>query len=118
MGNEFPGETLDPKFAGYIFKITGGNDKDGFCMRQGILKNGRVRILMDKNEKCYRPRRKGQRKRKSVRGCIVGKDICVLALSIVKHGEQPIEGTIIPVKIRCHYCQESKKLRSQESFNY
>lgn len=92
MGNEFPGETLDPKFAGYIFKITGGNDKDGFSMRQGILKNGRVRILMDKNQKCYRPRRKGERKRKSVRGCIVGKDIGVLALSIVKHGEIPIEG--------------------------
>jgi small subunit ribosomal protein S6e len=114
MGNEFPGETLDPKFAGYIFKITGGNDKDGFCMRQGILKNGRVRILMDKNQKCYRQRRKGERKRKSVRGCIVGKDIGVLALSIVKHGEIPIEGILISLYMcnRCYHCQESKKLRS------
>ena len=82
---------MGQKFSGYVFKITGGNDKDGFCMRQGILKNGRVRILMDKNQKCFRPRRDGQRKRKSVRGCIVGKDICVLALCIIKHGEQPIE---------------------------
>lgn len=92
MGEEFPGELLGQAYAGYIFKITGGNDKDGFPMRQGILKNGRVRILMDKNQKCFRPRRDGQRKKKSVRGCIVGKDICVLALSISKHGEQPIPG--------------------------
>ena len=92
MGNEFPGETLGAQYAGYVFKITGGNDKDGFTMRQGIMKNGRVRILMAKGHKCYRPRRDGQRKRKSVRGCIVGKDISVLALTIIKHGEQPIAG--------------------------
>ena len=92
MGNEFPGEILGSQYAGYIFKITGGNDKDGFSMRQGILKAGRVRILMAKGQKCFRPRRTGERKRKSVRGCIVGKDICVLALSIVKHGDQPIVG--------------------------
>lgn len=92
MGNEFPGEILGESYAGYVFKITGGNDKDGFPMRQGILKAGRVRLLMSEGDKCFRPRRKGQRKRKSVRGCIVGKDIGVLALSIVKHGDQPIVG--------------------------
>lgn len=90
MGDEFPGEVLGAPYAGYVFKITGGNDKEGFCMRQGILKNGRVRILMAKGQKCFRPRREGQRKRKSIRGCIVGKDISVLAVTIVKHGEQPI----------------------------
>lgn len=92
MGNEFPGEVLGEQYAGYIFKITGGNDKDGFTMKQGILKAGRVRLLLSKGHTCFRPRRTGQRKRKSVRGCIVGKDISVLALTIVKHGEQPIVG--------------------------
>jgi small subunit ribosomal protein S6e len=91
MGNEFPGEILGQKYAGYVFKITGGNDKDGFTMRQGILKAGRVRILMDKNHKGFRPRRAGQRKRKSIRGCIVAKDLSVVALTIIKHGELPIE---------------------------
>lgn len=90
MGDEFPGELLGKPYVGYIFKITGGNDKDGFSMSQGILKNGRVRILVSKGHKCYRPRRTGERKRKSVRGCIVAKDICVLALRIIKHGEMPI----------------------------
>merc|ERR1719166_139060 len=41
---------------------------------------------------CFRERRKGCRKRKSVRGCIVGPDIAVLALVVVKKGEQEIPG--------------------------
>lgn len=92
MGNEFDGALLGSKYAGYVFKITGGNDKDGFTMRQGILKAGRVRILMKKGHKCFRERRTGERKRKSVRGCIVGKDLSVIALTIVKRGESQIEG--------------------------
>jgi len=41
---------------------------------------------------CYRPRRTGERKRKSVRGCIVGPDLRVLAVAIVKKGDKDIEG--------------------------
>lgn len=40
----------------------------------------------------YRQRRKGERKRKSVRGCIVGHDIRALSLSLVKKGESDIAG--------------------------
>merc|ERR1719296_43505 len=65
-------------------RITGGNNKQGFPMRQGILTNTRVRLLMHKGHKGYRQRRAGERKRKSIRGCIVGQDIAVLNLAIVK----------------------------------
>merc|ERR1740138_2040791 len=41
---------------------------------------------------CYRERRSGMRKRKSVRGCIVGPDIGVMALVIVKKGAEEIPG--------------------------
>jgi len=41
---------------------------------------------MGKGHKTYRPRRTGERKRKSVRGCIVGSDIAALAVTIVKKG--------------------------------
>jgi len=92
MGQEVEGDHLGDEFKGYIFKVTGGNDKDGFSMKQGILVNGRVRILMGKGHKCYRPRRDGERKRKSVRGCIVGPDLSTVALSIVKQGETHIAG--------------------------
>jgi len=92
MGQEVEGDNLGDEFKGYIFKITGGNDKDGFSMKQGVLVQGRVRLLMGKGHTCYRPRRAGERKRKSVRGCIVGPDLSVIALAIVKVGEQPIAG--------------------------
>jgi len=52
----------------------------------------RVRLLLSDGHSCYRPRRTGERKRKSVRGCIVAQDLSVLALSIVKQGEQDIPG--------------------------
>jgi len=92
MGQEVDGDILGDEFKGYIFKITGGNDKDGFSMKQGVLVQGRVRLLMGKGHKCYRPRRAGERKRKSVRGCIVGPDLSVIALAIVKVGENQIAG--------------------------
>jgi len=92
MGQEVEGDILGDEFKGYVFKITGGNDKDGFSMKQGVLVQGRVRLLMKAGHSCYRPRRAGERKRKSVRGCIVGPDLSAIALAIVKIGEQPIAG--------------------------
>src|ERR1700722_20692044 len=52
----------------------------------------RVRLLLSDGHSCYRPRRTGERKRKSVRGCIVAMDLSVLALSIVKKGDNDIPG--------------------------
>ncbi|KAK4635714.1 Ribose-phosphate pyrophosphokinase 2 [Fulvia fulva] len=92
MGQEVPGDSVGDEFKGYIFKITGGNDKQGFPMKQGVMHPTRVRLLLSEGHSCYRPRRTGERKRKSVRGCIVGMDLSVLALAIVKQGEQDIPG--------------------------
>ena len=52
----------------------------------------RVKLLLSDGHSCYRPRRTGERKRKSVRGCITAQDLSVLALSIVKQGEGDIPG--------------------------
>jgi len=83
---------LQDRCKGYIFKITGGNDKQGFPMKQGILTNTRVKVLMGLGATCFRPRRTGERKRKSVRGCIVGADLAVVHLVTVKKGEEEIPG--------------------------
>jgi len=61
-------------------------------MKQGILVNGRVRILMRGRTTLYRPRRTGERKRKSARGCITGPDLSVIALKVLVKGENEIEG--------------------------
>lgn len=52
----------------------------------------RVRLLLKKGHSCYRPRRTGERKRKSVRGCIVDQNLSALALIVVRKGEKEIEG--------------------------
>jgi len=92
MAQEIDGGVLGEEFAGYTMRITGGNDKQGFPMRQGVLTNTRVRLLMHKGHKGYRQRRAGERKRKSIRGCIVGQDIAVLNLSVVTQGANPVAG--------------------------
>ncbi|ORX88861.1 ribosomal protein S6e [Basidiobolus meristosporus CBS 931.73] len=102
MSAEVPGDSLGDEFKGYVFRITGGNDKQGFPMKQGILLPHRVRLLLSKGHSCYRPRRTGERKRKSVRGCIVGSDLSVLSLVIVKQGEQELPGltdTTVPKRL-------------------
>ena len=50
MGQELDGEVLGDEYKGYIFRITGGNDKQGFPMKQGVLVNGRVRLLLKKSK--------------------------------------------------------------------
>ena len=57
MGQEMEADTLGDEFKGYVVRITGGNDKQGFPMKQGVLTNGRVRLLLNKGHTCYRPRR-------------------------------------------------------------
>jgi len=92
MSSEVSGDSLGDEFKGYIFRISGGNDKQGFPMKQGILCNHRVRLLFKKGMSCFRERRKGCRKRKSVRGCVVGPDLATLSLVISKKGEADIPG--------------------------
>ena len=92
IAQEVPADTLGDEWKGYVFRITGGNDKQGFPMKQGILLPYRVKLLLSDGHSCYRPRRTGERKRKSVRGCIVGPDIAVLSLVVVKQGEGEIAG--------------------------
>ncbi len=84
ISQEVAADPLGEEWAGYVFRITGGNDKQGFPMKQGVLLPYRVRLLLSDGHSCYRPRRTGERKRKSVRGCIVGPDIAVLSLVVVK----------------------------------
>merc|ERR1711998_271240 len=92
MSQEVTGDALGDEFVGYRFRISGGNDKQGFPMMQGVLTPERVRLLLKKGSKCYRQRRTGEMKRKSVRGCIVNHDLSVLNLVIVARGASEIPG--------------------------
>lgn len=111
MSHEVAGEALGDEYKGYIFKISGGNDKQGFAMQQGVMTASRVRLLVTKGSKSYRPRKRGERKRKSVRGCIVASDLSVLNLVVVKKGEQEIEGLTDTTKPRRLGPKRASKIR-------
>eukprot|EP00745_Piridium_sociabile_P005145 TRINITY_DN130_c0_g1_i1.p1 TRINITY_DN130_c0_g1~~TRINITY_DN130_c0_g1_i1.p1 ORF type:complete len:243 (-),score=67.64 TRINITY_DN130_c0_g1_i1:82-810(-) len=99
---EVSAESLGDEWKGYMFRIAGGNDKQGFPMKQGVLTNGRVRLLLSKGHSCYRPRRTGERRRKSVHGCIVDANLSVLSMVIIRKGEGEIEGltdTTVPRRL-------------------
>lgn len=102
---------MGDEFKGYVFKIAGGNDKQGFPMKQGVLLPHRVRLLLTKGDSCYRPRRTGERKRKSVRGCIVGSDMAALSLVVVKQGEQDLPGLTDEVKPKRLGPKRANKIR-------
>jgi small subunit ribosomal protein S6e len=90
ISEEVAADPLGEEFKGYVLKITGGHDKQGFGMKQGVLLNHRTRLLLDGTTGQYRPKRDGARKRKSIRGCIVGNDLSCINLVIVKRGPQDI----------------------------
>lgn len=118
LSSEFEGDKLGSQFNGYLFKIMGGNDKQGFTMKQGVLLNKRTRLLLAKGHSCYRPRRKGERKRRSVRGCEVGPDIAALALKVLAKGENEIAGltdTSIPNRLGPKRASRIRKLFSLEA---
>ena len=68
------------------------DNNDGFAMKQGILIKGRIRLILEPGTTGFICHRDGGRRRKGVRGCIVGTDISVLHVTIVKKGDADIEG--------------------------
>ncbi|XP_057642132.1 40S ribosomal protein S6-like [Chionomys nivalis] len=116
MATEVAADALGEEWKGYVIRISGGNDKQGFPMKQGVLTHGRVSLLLSKGHSCYRPRRMGERKCKSVRGRIVDANLSVLNLAIVKKkGEKDIPGltdTTVP-----HRLGPKRASRIQKLFN-
>lgn len=41
MGHEVEADSLGEEWKGYVLRISGGNDKQGFPMKQGVLTNGK-----------------------------------------------------------------------------
>ena len=102
MATEVAADALGEEWKGYVVQISGGSDKQGFPMKQGVLTRGRVRLLLSKGHSCYRPRRAGERKRKSVQGCMVDANLSVLNFVIMKKGEKDIPGltdTTVPRRL-------------------
>jgi len=75
---------------GYELKITGGSDKQGFPMRKDLHGTSRKSILLSGGSG-FHPSKKGERRRKSVRGNTVAEDIAQINAVVLKDGSKPLE---------------------------
>jgi len=90
------GEEVDGIFIslpGYKLKITGGTDKDGFSMRNDLQGVGRRKLLLSKSLG-FKPKEKGLRTKKSVRGNQISQDIVQINMKVTKYSSKPIENLI------------------------
>ncbi len=74
-------------FPNYEFEITGGSDSSGFPMRKDVHGPVKKRILVSKRGIGYKPRRQGEKRRRTVRGNEVTFDMTLINLKVVKYGE-------------------------------
>lgn len=79
---------------GYTLRITGGTDKDGFPMRGDLPGAGRKKIMVAGGVG-YKPRSKGVRRRKSMRGREISSDISQINTVIVEYGQKPLDEIFI-----------------------
>ncbi len=88
IGDLVDGDTLG--LSGYMLEIKGGSDRDGVPMRADVPGTGRRKILIA-SPPGYRPRERGKRRRKQVRGNEISSDISQINVKIRMYGHQPIE---------------------------
>lgn len=113
IGQEIDADFIAPEFKGYVLRITGGSDKNGFCMKQGVNTKNMVRLLLSEGSAGYFCKREGTRKRRTVRGCIVGPGIAAVNTIIFKKGEGEIPGLTdksIPRKLGPKRANKIRKL--------
>ena len=91
IGDEVDGIFIS--LPGYKLQITGGTDKNGFAMRRDLPGMSRRRLLLSKSSG-FKPKEKGLRKKKSVRGNTVNQDIVQINMKVTKHSSKPIDKLI------------------------
>ena len=92
LGEEVSGDNFGVGLEGCVLRITGGSDNTGFAMKQGVLTKSKKRLLLAPGSQGYRVIREGTHRRKTVRGCIIGREITSVNLVLVSRGEKEIAG--------------------------
>lgn len=88
IGQTFKGDQVG--LPGYELEVRGGTDADGFPMRRDLAGTGRKKLLLT-GKPGYKPKEKGVRRRKTVRGNTVESDIAQLNTRVVKAGSKKLE---------------------------
>ncbi|MHA1561590.1 MAG: S6e family ribosomal protein [Promethearchaeota archaeon] len=87
IGETFNGGIIG--LPGYELKITGGSDRGGIPMRMDVHGPVKRRILLSKGP-CYKPKRKGIKRRKIVLGNEVTDGISQLNCVVTKFGKEKL----------------------------
>lgn len=83
------GENLDGSvvgLGGVTLQITGGTDKDGFPMRKDVHGGVKTKVILSEGVGC-KPKRKGERRRKTIRGSMITEDTVQINLKVIKTKE-------------------------------
>jgi small subunit ribosomal protein S6e len=87
IGEEFDASMVG--LEGYQLRITGGSDKNGFPMKRDVDGPRRIRSLLTGGVG-FKPTRKGQRRRKTIRGNTLSDDIVQVNTVVVKKGKKSL----------------------------
>ncbi len=88
IGQEVSGDEIG--LPGYVFKITGGSDKNGFPLLPTLAGSIKKRILLSAPPG-FRPRRRGERRAKTVRGGMISEETRQINMKVIKRGEMSLE---------------------------
>ncbi|MEM4161436.1 MAG: 30S ribosomal protein S6e [Thermoplasmata archaeon] len=106
------GDEVDGLFVGlpgYKLVITGGSDNAGFPMRKDIAGQKRVKVLLSESTG-FHPKKKGLRKKVSVRGNTISPETAQINMKIIAKGPHPVEKLLEEAKKR----YESEKEKKEE----
>jgi small subunit ribosomal protein S6e len=92
---------------GYTLELTGGSDAEGLPMRKDVDGTARKRIVLS-HPPGFHADRRGQRKRKSIRGNTISQSIVQVNAKVVEHGKEPIE-KLLGVEKKAEKPTEGKK---------
>lgn len=87
IGDEFDASLVG--LTGYKLKLTGGSDKNGFPMKKDVDGPRRMKSLLSSGIG-FKPKRDGQRRRKTVRGNTISDDIVQINTIIAEKGSKSI----------------------------
>ena len=93
IGEEFDGQIVG--LDGYTLKITGGSDKNGFTMKKDVDGPRRIKSLLSGGIG-YKPKAKGFKRRKTVRGNTISDDIVQINTIVTKAGSKTISEILNP----------------------
>lgn len=91
LGAEFDAGIID--LPGYHLKVTGGSDKAGFPIKTGVEGAAAKRLLLTKGTG-FQGTFEGQRKRKIVRGMLLGTHLAQINTVVVKEGKQALDAIL------------------------